>query len=77
MPRLRDLLPTRFLRPHFSELILERPPEGKEVNTSYGGPNMPRYQFCNCGLSSRRVKKTVSGALYDCRCHGEFFVKAA
>jgi hypothetical protein len=49
---------------------------GKRVNTSAGGPNMPRYQFCTCGQRGKRTRKTMGGAYYRCRIHGEFFIRA-
>lgn len=40
-------------------------------------PNMPKHQPCpECNRSSKRIEKTVSGAKYKCRKHGEFFVRA-
>jgi hypothetical protein len=50
--------------------------EGKSVRTSTGSPNMPKYYFCKCDRRCKRVRKTVGGAYYKCRIHGEFFVRA-
>ena len=49
---------------------------GKPVDTSKGGPNMPRWQFCNCGRRAKRTRKTMGGAYYRCLVHSEFFVRA-
>jgi hypothetical protein len=49
---------------------------GRPLDTRQGGPNMPRYQFCSCGRSARRTRKTAGGANYKCSIHGEFFVRA-
>jgi len=55
----------------------EKSLEGRPVDTRHGGPNMPRYHLCSrCNLASRRAKKTTGGAMYKCRRHGEFFVRA-
>jgi len=51
---------------------------GREVSTSQGGPNMPRYQPClRCDAPSKRRRKTMGGARYWChRCQELFYVKA-
>ena len=49
----------------------------RTVNTSRGGPNMPKYQPCpDCGKWSKRESKTMGGAYYRCVNHGQFFVRA-
>jgi len=48
----------------------------KVVDTCQGGPNMPRWQFCNCRRGAKRMRKTLGGAYYKCPIHGEFFVRA-
>ncbi|MDO9579947.1 MAG: hypothetical protein Q7J06_05195 [Bacteroidales bacterium] len=62
----------------------EKKPEEKKgllhrtVNTSRGGPNMPKRQRCpDCGKWSKRESKTMGGANYRCVNHGQFFVRAA
>ena len=49
---------------------------GRPVDTHRGYPNMPRYQFCNCGRQAKRSRKTDGGAYYKCKDHGEFFVRS-
>jgi len=50
---------------------------GSPVDTSKGGPNMPRRQPCpTCHRPSKRTKKTAGGARYKCPTHGDFFVRA-
>lgn len=45
------------------------------VNTSRGGPDMPKYQSCpQCHSGSKRRDKTITGAFYGCRNHGRFLV---
>lgn len=78
MIKLRDLLPQNLIR-SLGRDISEEALESHLVNTSRGGPNMPKYQLCSngcCSLPSRRVRKTLGGATYHCRRHGDFFVRA-
>ena len=50
---------------------------GKAVDTRHGGPRMPKYQPCpSCNKMAKRKRKTMGGAYYRCRKHGEFFVRA-
>ena len=38
-------------------------------------PNMPKYQFCQCGRSCKRSYRQRTGALYNCTgCHRQFAV---
>jgi hypothetical protein len=38
---------------------------------------MPKKQPCpDCHASCKRVRRTISGAIYDCRTHGQFLVNA-
>ena len=40
--------------------------------------NMPKVQYCpDCNANSKRTSRTVNGANYHCRTHGDFFVRAA
>lgn len=48
------------------------------IQTSQGGPNMPRYQPCPRGHGwKKRISKSITGAWYFCnRCQEKFFVKS-
>lgn len=49
----------------------------RPVDTRQGGPNMPRRQPCpSCHKRAKRKRKTMGGGYYECRKHGEFFVRA-
>ncbi|MDD5539452.1 MAG: hypothetical protein PHG61_02035, partial [Candidatus Marinimicrobia bacterium] len=38
---------------------------------------MPKKQPCpDCHASCKRVRRTISGAIYNCRTHGQFLVNA-
>jgi len=53
-------------------------PEMRLIMPGQVGPNMPKYQPCAaCTRGSKRVSKTIGGANYRCRYHGEFFVRKA
>lgn len=58
------------------ERMRERWPTFRFIRTAKGGLNMPVFQSCPaCRAGSKRQNKTVSGAIYRCRHHGEFLVK--
>ena len=55
--------------PRWWQKILRRSPNARIINTSRGGPNMPKYQRCpDCGANVKRHHKTHEGAVYICRC---------
>jgi len=61
------------------EKMREKFPHFRFVDTSLGGPNMPKYQPCPspaCGVNRKRVSKTEGGANYRCVNHGDFFVRS-
>ena len=89
---IADLIPRRFKREDpepatgvptdldkkLGQKIQQRQEKmGKPVDTSKGGPNMPKYQHCPlCDRGAKRAGKTIGGAKYKCFKHGEFFIRA-
>lgn len=61
------------------ERMQEKFPGFRFIQTSRGGLNMPKYQYCpQCHGGARREAKTVGGANYRCRkCGFPFFVRAS
>jgi len=90
--KIADMIPRRFkhgdpepttgvptaLDKKFGQKIQQRQEKmGKPVDTSKGGPNMPKYQPCHlCSRGAKRSRKTMGGAQYRCPVHGEFFIRA-
>ena len=69
-------------KPKKEVVVKEKPPRKwwqvpvRVVRTSRGGLNMPKFQPCpQCHAGSKRYNKTMGGANYSCRTHGEFFVR--
>ena len=59
------------------EKMREKFPHFSFVDTSLGGPNMPKYQPCpNGDRDCKRINKTEGGARYRCVNHGVFFVRS-
>lgn len=82
---LRKILPKEKEKEKGEEAVAapEKPPRKwwqfpfKVTKTSRGGPNMPKFRRCPmCYARSRRTFKSEGGAYYQCRLHGEFFVRA-
>jgi hypothetical protein len=69
--------PSTPLEKELGRKIQKRQELGRAVDTRHGGPNMPRRQRCSCGRWAKRKRKTMGGAYYKCRIHGEFFVRAS
>lgn len=52
------------------------PKKNPNNHSSIHLPNMPKYQPCpTCNANSKRDKKTLGGAHYNCTKHGKFFVR--
>ena len=82
MSRLASNIAQLFTGKTTQELEAQPPKPQKEkparraINTSRGGPNMPRFQPCPLGHGpKKRVAKTVGGALYHCnKCQSDFLI---
>ena len=85
--KIADLIPDRFKRDpapgvltdldkRLGQKIQQR--KGRLIDTSHGGPKMPKYQPCDiCGRGAKRVQKTSTGAKYHCKkCNNSMVIAA-